>query len=534
MKLTTKTGTPAAEKGELVALGLFEGKTLKGAQAIAVDKALGGMIADVLKMGDFEGKLNQTMSLPTVGKLAAKRVLLVGLGKAEELTMDKIRQAAGKTATTARELGARTFSSEVFGLDVEGLDPSEAGRAFVEGLLLGSYQFNAYKTQDPDKRKTLDGVVLLAEDKAQADVLKEAMALGEAIGTSVVFTRDMVTTPAHDMTPSILAENAKKMAAEVGLKCQILTEKDMAKLGMGALLGVAQGCIKDEPPRFIVLEHMPNAKEAPLVLVGKAVTFDSGGISIKPSEGMEKMKYDMAGGAAVIGAMRAIASLKLPVNVVGLVPATENMPSGDAIHPGDVLKSMSGQTIEIITTDAEGRLILADALTYAERYKPAAVVDIATLTGACVIALGNHAIALLTNNDEFGERVRAAGERAAERAWKLPLWDEYAESIKSDIADMKNSGGRPGGTISAGSFLGKFAKNYAWTHLDIAGTAWDEKGKPHCPKGATGVGVRLFVELAKDFAAAQKPKAAKAEAAKPAAKAAAKKPVAKKTATKKK
>ena len=505
MKLTTKTGTPATEKGELVALGLFEGNTLKGARAIAVDKALGGMIADVLKFGDFEGKLNQTLSLPTLGKLGFKRVLLVGLGKESEFTLNRIRQAAGKTATTSRDLGAKTFSADVYGLEVEGLDPAEAGRAFVEGLLLGSYQFNQYRTQDQDKRKSLDGVVLLAEDKAQSDMLKKAIASGEAIGQSVCFSRDLVTTPANDMTPSILAEQARKMAEEVGLTCKILNEKDMAKLGMGALLGVAQGCLKDEPPRFIILEHMPNGtKEAPLVLVGKAVTFDSGGISIKPSEGMEKMKYDMAGGAAVIGAMRAIASLNLPINVVGLVPATENMPSGDAIHPGDVLKSLNGLTIEIITTDAEGRLILADALAYAERYKPAAVVDLATLTGACVIALGNHAIGLMTNNDEFGERVRAAGERAAERAWKLPLWDEYAEQIKSDIADIKNSGGRPGGTITAASFLSKFTKNYPWTHLDIAGTAWDDKGKPHVPKGATGVGVRLLVELAKDFVSTQK------------------------------
>jgi len=305
---------------------------------------------------------------------------------------------------------------------------------------------------------------------------------------------------------------------------------------MGALLGVAQGALKDEPPRFIVMEYMPNgAKEAPIVFVGKGITFDSGGISIKPADGMEKMKYDMAGAGAVIGAMRAVASLQLPINVVGLVPTTENMPGGDAIHPGDVLKSMSGITIEVINTDAEGRLILADALTYAERYKPRAVVDLATLTGACVIALGNTAIGLMTNNDELGERVRAAGERAAERTWKLPMWDEYADQIKSDIADIKNSGGRAAGTITAAHFLAKFAKSYPWVHLDIAGTAWEEKGKAYVPKGATGIGVRLLVELAQDFLSA--PAASANGAAKPAAKttraaAATKAPAAKTTAVK--
>ncbi|HEY9854343.1 MAG TPA: leucyl aminopeptidase [Stenomitos sp.] len=522
MKLTVKAGAPASEKGELIALGLFEGSGLAG-EAAAVDKALGGLISDVLKAGDFTGKLNQTMVFPAGGKLGAKRVLLVGLGKNEELTLDKIRQAAGKTLTTVRDMGVKSFATMVYGLGVDGLDAGDAAKVFGEGLELGSYQFNRYRTLDKDKQKSVDAVTLLVADKDQVEMVDEALDVAHAIASSVALTKDLVSAPPNDLTPTAMANAAKKMAGEVGITAKVLTEKDMEKLGMGALLGVAQGSINDEPPRFIIMEYMPNGtKQAPLVFVGKGITFDSGGISIKPGEGMEKMKYDMAGGAAVIGALRAIAMLQLPINVVGLVPATENMPSGDAIHPGDVLTSMSGITIEVINTDAEGRLILADALTYAERYKPRAVVDLATLTGACVIALGGNAVGLMTNNDEFGERVRQAGERAAERTWKLPLWDEYHEQIKSDIADVKNTGGRPGGTITAGAFLSKFAKNYPWTHLDIAGTAWEEKGKPYVPKGATGIGVRLLVELAEDFvnedeAAASAPKTTAKTAAKPAA-----------------
>lgn len=536
MKLTIKTGAPATEKGELLAIALFEGADKLSAAAQAVDKALGGIVSDVLKSGDFAGKLNQTMMIPTGGKLGAKRLLLVGLGKAADLTVDRVRQAAGKATVTARDLGIKTFATSVFGLDADDIDAHATARAFVEGMLLGNYQFNRYRTENKDKHKYLDGVTLLAADKAQADLIAEAQDEGEAIASSVAFSRDMVAMPPNDLTPSVMADMAKKMAGEVGITCKVLDEKQIKQLGMGSFLGVAQGSIDAEPPRFIVLEYLPNGdKEAPLVFVGKGITFDSGGISIKPGEGMEKMKYDMAGAAAVIGAIRAIAKLGLPVNVVALVPATENMPSGDAIHPGDVLTSMSGLTIEVINTDAEGRLILADALTYAERYKPRGVVDLATLTGACVIALGNQAIGLMTNNDEFGEKVRQAGERSAERAWKLPMWDDYFDLIKSDVADLKNTGGRAGGTITAGAFLSKFAKNYPWTHLDIAGTAWNEKGSAYVPKGATGIGVRLLVELALDHVvepAALKAPAAKAPAAKAPAKTAAAKAPAKTAAAK--
>ncbi len=403
-------------------------------------------------------------------------------------------------------------------------EATEAAQAFAEGALMGTYTFGKYQTTKKDI-KELDSITLLSADKDEAAEYKDGVERGRLVAEAVAFSRDLVSAPPNEVTPSEIGRRAQAFSKELGLTCKVLDEKEIAKLKMGSFLGVAQGSLKDEPPRFIVVEYMPlGAKVAPLVFVGKGITFDSGGISIKPGAGMEKMKYDMAGAAAVLGAIRAIAALKLPVNVVALVPSTENMPGGDAIHPGDVLTSMSGKTIEVINTDAEGRLILADALTYAERYNPKGVVDLATLTGACVIALGNNAIGLMGNNEEFIQQVRQAGEETNERAWPLPMWEEYHELIKSDIADMKNSGGREAGTISAAAFLSKFTEKYPWAHLDIAGTAWDEKGKPYTPKGATGIGVRLLLNLAEKFATengaagnGKKAAAAKAPAAKSAA-----------------
>jgi leucyl aminopeptidase len=513
MKLNVKTGSLETEKADLVVLGLFEEQTKLTDSPKAIDKALGGVIADLLSTGDFKAKQNQTLLLPTAGKLGAKRVLLLGLGKPAEFTIERLRQAAGKMSTTVRDLGVKSFSVDMG--EWGEFEATEAAQAFAEGALMGIYTFGKYQTTKKDV-KELDSVTLLAADKDEAAEYKTGIERGRLVAEAVAFSRDLVSAPPNEVTPSEIGRRTQAFAKDLGLTCKVLDEKEITKLKMGSFLGVAQGSIKDEPPRFIIVEYMPlGAKEAPLVFVGKGITFDSGGISIKPGEGMEKMKYDMAGSAAVLGAIRAIAALKLPVNVVALVPSTENMPSGDAIHPGDVLTSMSGKTIEVINTDAEGRLILADALTYAERYNPKAVVDIATLTGACVIALGGNAIGLMGNDDEFVQRVRQAGETANERAWPLPLWEEYHEQIKSDIADLKNTGGRPAGTITAAAFLSKFAEKYTWAHLDIAGTAWEDKGKAYVPKGATGIGVRLLLNLAQGYAAENGKKApAKATAAK--------------------
>jgi leucyl aminopeptidase len=299
------------------------------------------------------------------------------------------------------------------------------------------------------------------------------------------------------MTPAVIAEKARELARSFGLRLRVLERKQMEKLGMGALLGVAAGSAT--PPKFIIVEYRKGGKKPFIALVGKTITFDSGGISIKPAENMDKMKDDMSGGAAVLGAIRAAASLRLPLNIVGLLPATENMPGGRAYKPGDVLRTLSGQTIEVLNTDAEGRLILSDALAYACRYKPAVIVDIATLTGACGIALGNEAIGMLGTDETFKQKMREAGNRTGERVWELPLWEEYYEQIKSDIADMKNTGGRAGGVITAAALLSKFVQKYPWVHLDIAATAWTDKDRPYTPKGATGVGVRLLTQFLRDY-----------------------------------
>ncbi|MGB9594165.1 MAG: leucyl aminopeptidase, partial [Anaerolineae bacterium] len=338
--------------------------------------------------------------------------------------------------------------------------------------------------------------VVMSEETAQQ--AKEGAAAGVQIAEAVNWARDLVNQPANYATPSILADEARRMAKTYGLKFQALGPAEMRTLGMGALLGVAQGSAQE--PRFIILEHNGRSDDpSPIVLIGKGLTFDSGGISIKPSEGMEKMKGDMAGAAAVFGAMRAVAALKIPRRVIGLVPATENLPSGTAYKPGDVLKAITGKTIEVISTDAEGRLILADALGYAQRYQPVGVVDLATLTGSCVVALGTFVAGLFANDDALAARIEAASKATNEKVWRMPMWDEYAEQIKSDVADVKNTGGRPAGSITAAKFLEKFAENMPWAHLDIAGPAAAEKDGPYQPKGGTGFGVRLLVQMLRDW-----------------------------------
>lgn len=483
--------TPAS----LLVLGAWEDQILEGRLG-EVDVKLGGALADLAARGEFKAKKGQSVDLLTLGRLGARRIIVMGLGKADSATADSLRQLAGRAAKAAASHKVTEFTLVLPACDIAGKD---AGQAVAEGASLSTWHFSTYRTEQeepPVEVVRLDVVTELPAEAFDAGVRE-----GLLIADAVRFSRNLVQAPPNEVTPTVLADRAAEMAKRVGLSCTVLDEKQIAELKMGAFLGVAAGSRGAQPPRFIILEHRPEGVSGdPLVLVGKGITFDSGGISIKPAEGMEKMKYDMAGGAAVIGAMQAIAALGLPVPVIGLVPATENMPSGSATHPGDVLTAMNGKTIEIVNTDAEGRLILADALAYASRYKPRGVVDLATLTGACVIALGQQAIGLLGNDQEWIDTVRAAGDRASERAWQLPLWKEYNDQIKSDIADMKNSGGRPAGTITAAAMLAKFAEDYKWAHLDIAGTAWADKGRPYTPKGATGIGVRLLVELVRAHA----------------------------------
>ncbi|MBI6546904.1 MAG: leucyl aminopeptidase [Cyanobacteria bacterium NC_groundwater_1444_Ag_S-0.65um_54_12] len=505
MKFEVKATKLESAALDVIVAGLFEDEKNLPEELGQIDVALAGLLTDLLASGEFTGKAGAQLLLPTAGKISARWILLLGLGKTVDYQLDKLRQAVARAVQAARDSKLSSLGCPALGAWRLANHPEAMGQVIAEGAYLGLYQYEAYKTEHEDAPKRLESLTLLVK-AAELTAMAQGVESGEKIAKAVCFSRDLIQTPARDMTPAILAERAASMAREISdINCRILVEEEITQLKMGALLGVARGTLGVQPPRFIILEYFPKPSIKPLVLVGKGITFDSGGISLKPAEGMEKMKYDMSGGAAVIGALRAIAELQLPVNVVGLIPATENMPSGNAIHPGDILTAMSGKTIEVVNTDAEGRLILSDALTYAERYEPAAVVDLATLTGACVIALGHQAIAVLGNNQPLIDRIRAAGDRSGERTWQLPLWEEYSEQIKSDIADMKNSGGRPGGTITAAALLAKFAGNYPWAHLDIAGTAWEEKGRPYAPKGATGIGVRLLVELAKDFAGMSSP-----------------------------
>jgi leucyl aminopeptidase len=494
MKISVISGTLEKLKTGAAVLPVFEdGKP--GQEQERADRSLGTMISRLIKRGDFTAKPGSVHLLYPEGSLVAERLILVGLGKRADLTLDRLRLAAGKAASHARSNGAE---SVVFAAEGLGLDAEEAGQALTEGSMLGLYQFLKYKTNDESsKRKEIKTLTLLAGKTASVAAMRKGVSAGKIIAESAMMARDMVNHPGADMTPTVLASHARKVARQFGLKVQVLERKQIEKLGMGAFLGVAAGSI--QPPKFIILEYRGGGSRPFIALVGKSITFDSGGISIKPAENMDRMKDDMSGGAAVLGAIRNAAALKLKLNIVGLLPAAENMPGGRALKPGDVLRSLSGQTIEIINTDAEGRLILADALAYACRYKPSVIVDIATLTGACTIALGHEAAGMVGTADQYKQQIRAAGEKTGERVWELPLWENYYDAIKSDIADMKNTGGRAASVITASAFLSKFVQKFPWVHLDIAAIAWTEKERPYTPKGATGIGTRLLTQFLRDF-----------------------------------
>lgn len=498
MKITVKLGKLEEEVAEAVVLDCFENEPSADERIMPLDLALGGMITDSMESGDFKGKEDQLLILYPKGAIPAKRLLLLGLGKKEKFNLDKVRQATGRASRRLQEMGLKSFTTPIPGLRALDYPLSLCAQTAVEGILLATYQFTEYKTTNLEEIKKIEGFTLIGGDPHKIQEIEEGARTGEIIAHAVIRVRDLVNRPGNVATPQALADEAKRIGEQYGLKVEILNEEDIKKLQMGCLIAVAQG--SQQPPRFIILEHnQPKEGIDTIVLIGKGITFDSGGISIKPSEKMEEMKYDMAGGAAVLGTMQAVATLKLPLHVVGIVPATENLPSGTAYRPGDVIKSFSAKTVEIISTDAEGRLILADALSYAERYKPSAVVDLATLTGACVIALGHMASGLMGNDQGLIQKIKKAGELSGERVWELPLWDEYHEQIKSDIADVKNLGGRPAGAITGGAFLAKFAEKFKWAHLDIAGTAWAEKNTPYIPKGATGGGVRLLIQLLREW-----------------------------------
>ena len=460
------------------------------ASTMQADEALGGQLKALHKRGDISGKNATTLMLPTVDA-PWDRVLVVGTGNDKDRKPADFRKALIAVTGVLKDGAAKNAVLALTDTPLKGDDAvtSEAARLSLVGRTLEEqfYTFYDFKSDKPPARKLVK-VTVLASGAGKA--LKEAFNLGLATGRGMNFTRDLGNTPANICHPSWLADRAKQLAKEHDvIKTEVLDEKQMHKLGMHSLLSVSAGSA--QPARLIVMEYRGGkAKDKPYVLVGKGITFDTGGISLKPGEGMDEMKYDMGGAAAVFGAMQTIAETRPKINVVAVVAAAENMPSGTATRPGDIVTSMSGQTIEILNTDAEGRLVLCDALTYVKKFDPEVVVDMATLTGACIIALGNHATGLLANDDELANELLAAGERAGDRAWRLPLWDEYQSQLDSNFADMQNIGGRPAGTITAACFLSRFAKDYRWAHLDIAGTAW-LSGKA---KGSTGRPVPLLVD----------------------------------------
>ena len=488
MEFSIKNGNPEKQKSDCIIVGVFEGEKPQNAQlspaAKSIDENANKAISAVLKIGDFEGKLNATLVLHGLTNISATRVMLVGLGKQAEFSEKHYRQAV-RAAVKAMPAGVANASFFLSELAIKKSDVQTKVAQLVEVAMDVSYQINAIKLKKAEP-KTLTKIVIVV-DKAENSAAEAGLKHGLAIGAGVSLAKDLGNLPPNICTPTYLGEQAKKLAKTYGFKVEVLGQKEIEKLGMGSFLGVAQGSV--EPPRFIVLQHLKGKKsQKPTVLVGKGITFDTGGISLKPGADMDEMKYDMCGAASVLGTFKALGELDLGINAVGLIATCENMPDAGAIKPGDILTSMSGLTIEVLNTDAEGRLILCDALTYAERFEPSAVVDIATLTGACVIALGHHPSGLFSNKDALAAELLAAGEAAHDRAWHMPLWEEFQSQLDSNFADMANIGGRAGGSITAACFLSRFTKKYNWAHLDIAGTAW-KSGKE---KGGTGRPVPLL------------------------------------------
>ncbi len=455
---------------------------------LGLDANAAGDVARLIASGDFTGKRDQTALL--YPKKGTKRLLLVGLGAPAEITRGAVRRGAAVAARKALELEAEALAFHLANETHGGVPPKVVGQVVVEGTAQGAWQFSSLKATQ--KKKGLRALEIIATREERGDV-ERGRKIGAAIASGHALARNLQALPGNVCTPSYLADIARRLGKAYEFKVTVLSRAQMAKGEMGALLAVAQGTLQE--PRFITLEYRAAGRAKPVVFVGKGVTFDSGGISLKPAEKMEEMKYDMSGAAAVLGLFETLAHLKPRANVVGIIPATENLPSGTAIKPGDVVRSLLGKTIEIVNTDAEGRLILCDALAYARRFKPACVIDAATLTGAVVIGLGHYATGLMANDDHLLEEVRHAGDLGGERCWPLPLWDEYRDQLKSDIADVKNVGGRPAGTITAGWFLREFVDGFPWAHLDIAGTAWTDSDRPDMAKGPTGTGVRLFTEF---------------------------------------
>jgi leucyl aminopeptidase len=495
MKLDVSVKAPAVAPGDALVLERYAGEDRLGPEARRVDLALGGLLALALRDLRFEGRVAEVADVHTGGRLAAKRVVVVGLGPRAECTAETLRRAAAAGARRARDLGAVSLAIPALGTRA----PRAVGlaarvQATGEGVLLGLYRFDRYKEKRTGDR-AVTSLTLLVPTARERAAAREGLRRAELAAEATCFARDLINEPANSVTAAALAEAARTIAREAGLRLRVLDRAACERMGMGAFLGVNRGSA--EPPRFIHLAYVPRRPaRRRIALVGKGITFDSGGLDLKTAEGMERMKGDMSGAAAVLGVLKVLPRLRPAVEVHGLVAATDNMPSGSATKPGDVLRAMNGKTIEVNNTDAEGRLTLADAIAYARKeVKPDEIVDIATLTGACAIALGSLCAGAMSNDAALQARVLAAAGRAGERLWPLPLIDEYREGLKSEVADLRNTGPRPGGAITAGLFIREFAGDTPWVHLDIAGAAFTDKDLPYAPKGGVGFGARTLLEF---------------------------------------
>jgi leucyl aminopeptidase len=498
MKLTVSTTPPREATTDALVCALTEKPKALPKPLAAFDRALEGLIGAALRSKELTGERNKTVAFHTGGRLPARKLICVGLGPADKITLEHARQAAAVAAKTARAQGARTVAFVTATFKAGAAKAADLAGALGEGILLGQYRFDRFKKKR-DNAKHLTGATLLVS-AAQLAPASAAANYATTVAEATADARDLVNLPGNELMPESLAAAARAVARKGDLTCRVLQGKALETNKLAGLLAVGAGSA--HPPRFIILEYRPaRTGGKPIVLVGKGVTFDSGGLSLKSAANMADMKTDMGGASAAINTMSVVARIKPKFPVLALVPAVENMPSGSAARPGDVIRYASGQTVEIANTDAEGRLVLADALLWAKRYRPAAVIDLATLTGACVVALGEHAIGLFSTHPELARRITRAGAATFERLWQMPLWDEYEPQIESDVADMKNVGGRSAGPITAALFLRKFVQGaatapaYPWAHLDIAGTAAVGKERPYTPKGATGIGVRLLAHL---------------------------------------
>ncbi len=499
MEFSVKSGSPEKQRISCVAVGVFESRKLSPSAQI-LDEASGGYISNLIRRGECEGKLGQTLLLHSVPNTLCDRILLIGCGREKHFDIKAFQKANSVVATFLDDRGATELFSCITELNVKNRDSAWKVSHAVQATEDAMYRFDQLKSKKENTRRPLRKVIFSVPSRRELPEGEKAVREGMAISSGIKLTRDLANLPGNICTPTYLAEQAKALEkTHRNFKTEVLEEADMEKLGMGSLLSVSRG--SRQPAKLITMEHKGgNADQKPIVLVGKGVTFDSGGISIKPGAAMDEMKFDMCGAASVLGVMSAVADLQLPFNVVGIVPATENLPDGLATKPGDIVTSMSGLTIEILNTDAEGRLILCDALTYAQKYDPDVVIDIATLTGACIVALGNHPAGLLGNHNPLINDLLNAGRDSGDRCWELPLWDDYQEQLDSNFADIANIGGREAGTITAACFLSRFTKKYRWAHLDIAGVAW-KSGKA---KGATGRPVPLLMQYLFDRIEANK------------------------------